>query len=1007
MKKLVPLQKLTGGINNFSNPRELTENDISSGNNIDITEPGIIKPVGTSVVHSAGPVVPTTDVASGAITRGFGLFAFSSDRVFTSVKVTMDDDATADISVGDIVGNDSDFTNSAAVGYVYAITTTYMVVSQYTAVVWGTSETIYIGQTYTDNSAVTSGHDTHAGTTPVAYTPETGEDYILCAHPSPTALNDALIGVYGSNAGWHDILDVGATAPYKPVFSNFDGVIRIVDGNFGSGNQPKWYGYIKRTHFGGDDEYDSWYLQNVELAKPTRGLGGNNEDGWTDTSGTYYMNAAGTADAISSTGTALYSATANGFIEVETEIADAISATEYYSAYNIDHDEAVDVTGVDGSVAYNYVTTDALAAGDGDWLGDEYAIIPPAGTGFTVVVGDGVGEGDWEELKQYEMATTFIYDGSQESALYMMRGYFYVNSASTAQLVQVYAQTPFAPRITGGRAYYRTYGSDEDWKLLVDIDLERGVRATIDGQWVRNEFERGNNWYNEDGTVYSAQTTSFIKNFDTYESINGFPQDADTTPFGEAGTGYLTAVVANRSLYVGNVTMRDEDDELIHRGDVMIKSPVNAPDVLLYGRRVEVEINDGDDITHLDYYGGNLLQFKKRKLYIIDITQPFERLVADPDYRGVAGSHAVCHIDGGIAFANRYGLFVYDGKTIHEISLNAKTGQRRFDWNAFIGSTSDYIAISYIPKTKQIQVVNDSLGSVIYTIASDSIVTTSGKFAPDYYTNTLNFTFDDGLEGWAEGTGVTLTNPSGDMDVAATSTNQYAYRAIDIVKGVEYEIEFDSDYASDPFYVFLGDSSASLAFGFAAKLSIEDSPKSATFTATSSGTGYLIIQATANGSNINMIGVTVAAYTVGTMTNHINDVDGNAVYGLQESGVMPAIYRFDTTNREHSTIEFITKDYELGAPDIRKQIYSLWTSHKNAYTALYAKTGAYYGIDGATPSTFIAWLATSAVNIDEELTIASVNNAKSIRFKFLSAGDASPTMEIGNLAVTARKKIDR
>ena len=54
-------------------------------------------------------------------------------------------------------------------------------------------------------------------------------------------------------------------------------------------------------------------------------------------------------------------------------------------------------------------------------------------------------------------------------------------------------------------------------------------------------------------------------------------------------------------------------------GDRMLKSPIGKYNILPKSNFIDVAINDGDEVTALSYYKDKILQFKKRKLFIINV----------------------------------------------------------------------------------------------------------------------------------------------------------------------------------------------------------------------------------------------------------------------------------------------------------------------------------------------------------------------------------------------------
>jgi hypothetical protein len=67
-------------------------------------------------------------------------------------------------------------------------------------------------------------------------------------------------------------------AKTKPVYYSVDNAIRASDANFDLGNNTRWFGYIKRTHFEGctaEDKYLDWFEKDNKLSPPTDGAVGD------------------------------------------------------------------------------------------------------------------------------------------------------------------------------------------------------------------------------------------------------------------------------------------------------------------------------------------------------------------------------------------------------------------------------------------------------------------------------------------------------------------------------------------------------------------------------------------------------------------------------------------------------------------------------------------------------------------------------------------------------------
>ena len=91
--------------------------------------------------------------------------------------------------------------------------------------------------------------------------------------------------------------------------------------------------------------------------------------------------------------------------------------------------------------------------------------------------------------------------------------------------------------------------------------------------------------------------------------------------FNADGLGFKTAVVANRRAYVGNISIKD-DSGIVHvKPDAILKSRVNSFDAFSIKDIIEVTVNDGSDIVKLEEYADRLLEFKKDKMTLINISQ--------------------------------------------------------------------------------------------------------------------------------------------------------------------------------------------------------------------------------------------------------------------------------------------------------------------------------------------------------------------------------------------------
>ena len=550
---------------------------------------------------------------------------------------------------------------------------------------------------------------------------ETGADYLVLADTDTDTQFFIYISSPGENAwGGSAVIDLYSgtgTTGVKPAFYAVDGALRISDGNFGANNSNKWYGYIKRSHFANQpspDSYDGWYAKDQEISAPTRGLLGLSGS---TTGYTGVTVVEGHTDTGSTT-TALIDE--GSFAGLGTRIDG-----KGYVALSLSNDDSAIIT---ARFNDNTLTTETTT----DWHSgtpQTYHVHPSPGTGFNLSWDEHTPSGpelDWGTAATYEVASTFIYDGNQESLPYLLDGLNITLAADKFPVLKLFATGPYDSRITGGRLYYRVEDTASDWKLLVDIDLNEGARTTIGDSFVEwatgssTTKTSGNAPYYESSSLYADDPNIAL----TYEILTGVSQ-ADTTLYAQ----YKTSVVANRMVYAGNVKI----DNIIY-GDMVIKSPVNKFDIFSKSRGIEASVRDGDSIVKLEAYADRLLIFKKNKMELLNISQEVEFLEDTFMHKGVSHPAATCKTDFGIAWVNKQGCYLYDGQKVN--NLLEKQGRqiiKESDWATF---TALEPMIGYIPKKRQLLIAND--------------VTTTGTGA--------TFLYDIVTQSWVKGAAATITS---------------------------------------------------------------------------------------------------------------------------------------------------------------------------------------------------------------------------------------------------------
>ena len=360
-------------------------------------------------------------------------------------------------------------------------------------------------------------------------------------------------------------------------------------------------------------------------------------------------------------------------------------------------------------------------------------------------------EGGWRGKKRYSYS--YIYDGNQESQLTKFNVddehsddgekafRLYFSAWNFGSITDVANDTPmsneymnrFNKRITGINVYFQnleevTYGEDRpdgEPIFMFHVDFKRGLK-TLDSPVYGP-------WGTGDTTPFAPAYTgvSGIDQFahfrneppgPTFDAMAGYAHDSESI-----NCIYKTYCVANNRIWAGNIVRyvtKDTGAVWVDEPDAMIKSLPLKHDIFPASNKIEVTIGDGDEIIALEAFGDKLLQFKKNKLHIINIAQDFEFLEGTFEHRGVDSPHAVCLTDVGVFWVNKYGAYLFDGSKL--LNLLEKKGVQILNqtaWELFIrpwttADTEIYNTPSctYMPHERQILI-----SSTLSDITEDDI----------------------------------------------------------------------------------------------------------------------------------------------------------------------------------------------------------------------------------------------------------------------------------------------
>tara|TARA_R100000655_G_scaffold29559_1_gene59721 strand:- start:7321 stop:9672 length:2352 start_codon:yes stop_codon:yes gene_type:complete len=557
---------------------------------------------------------------------------------------------------------------------------------------------------------------------------ESKTDYLL--HSS-----DDSVSIYNKtdDAWGEDKIALGSNSKF--IFTLVDGNLRVSDAS--GTNGTKWYGYVNTPLYhgvpshtlsiddGGTGYSNGTFVFQNKTSSPTNFLDG---------AGTFTIGQNGAITGTSVT----YSG--GGFDSISTFLA----------IPNNNHPSGGAVITGGGNVFLDkiegwYALNTAIETPE---YGSNSNTAPsPSNKGFNLEITTASDASSSWVADTYQIAFSLVYDNNQESLLYIPQTNhtFAVAEDYSVRMVaymeNLTQSNSISKRVKGGRVYFKVLDSDDEWKLLADMNVEKGLRATLTtedyapwGEYAANDLKTSDSTTSTDNYRIC---TSLEMNTDTYASINGYDSDEPSITI----SNYKTAVVAGRTMYIGNVKRVTSKNKTEQQSDAMYKSVVNKFDVFPETNKIEVNVQDGEDIIALEHFADRILQYKNKTLYIINISGNYEFLESEHKYMGVNQQSAVCKTEFGIAWANQQGAYFYDGKRITNLleKNNIKVIATN-TWNSFFDLTG---SVGYSPKSKQIIFLGSTLsdGDVyVYNIVTKSWEVIDGKFGGD--TLKTNFAVD-------------------------------------------------------------------------------------------------------------------------------------------------------------------------------------------------------------------------------------------------------------------------
>lgn len=418
------------------------------------------------------------------------------------------------------------------------------------------------------------------------------------------------------------------------------------------------------------------------------------------------------------------------------------------------------------SVNVNAATASAVMDGHSEWSGGIYGGIELAiWTGNEVDANSSVY--NWystqsDNPNRYEIFASNIY-GTQESVPVHLGKV--INQAITGQTEDkkikmnycMMGRVPNKPSQTGINYYWarRKDGEIGQKYLLFEINFEKGYRKGGDDTWniFHEKVASGGSFFYVSNQYSHSGVANTISSLN--KTLQEMPEnepyvEKSNTVIGRLGTGYKTSAVVNRRAYVGNVAYykdkTDNNSYITVANDTILKSPVNQFDYFSKYSKIDVEINDGDDIIKLASVGDKLLEFKRNSLYIINCSRDIEYLEGKFKHKGVEKDYHVIEGEGFVAWINRFGAYIYNGESVQNILYNELGQKRLSSWNSSYYHSDNILG--YLPHKQSLFVANKNGKVLMYDLKSNSWQYSSNRFPANDITNSV--TTNDGSLVWFE-----------------------------------------------------------------------------------------------------------------------------------------------------------------------------------------------------------------------------------------------------------------
>ena len=846
-RRLYKLNDFSGGLNTVKDVADINDNEVSVGRNLMFNVYGGMQPAYTMTDSTNNKVSAYSASLISTVQPGYGLGYFETDHVRDPVTVsqtssiTGDDDSEgsatgfiARTNGGKLIeleyksgGAQQNLASSFPVGTLVHMTATTFPANGIDT----TAQGIYrVVDTNGNNIIFDRAMPIVIETPPQVFWGATlkgvslGDQVILLANPASHKID-----VFSTTANDYtdeeivlrnDVISI----PSKVKYYRIEDSIRSCDTADNNDSKIKWYGWIQRRHFNGaanstdPNSFMKYEDKDNDLAKPTDGTVASSS-GTAGVLASYEK----TQDNDSATATSLNAGSGfNLAVTTETDVDGFIEAAEYEFAQTFIYDENQE--SLPSEYSSTHIVTDANNLKS---LSLNVATVGP-----------------YDE--RISGGRIYIREKGTDSEYIMLLDIHLGKGARTKLSDEYTAWTNPSQSLTGNT----TSGSANITNTSNDLAVP-GMSISGAGIPAGATISSANNSANViaissnatatasgvtltlTGSFYSCPSRVATENFSvtqlgfvTYEVINGFSSSIFSNALGDSGEHWKDVVVANNRAFVCNVTMKDEDTgstkaeaTLRSYPDRIMYSMPNRYDTFPSDNYIEAAKGDADVYVAIEAYADRLLAYKNKSLDIINISGDDRNwfLEDSKKYQGVLHPEAVKRTQYGILWANKQGLYLYDGSSIRNLKENKISDS---DWSSHIGS---FTGIIYDEQESMAFVIKslDNDGDAFmcdlkrgnFTLIRDFVLDTN-----DGLTNSVDTESNQTLIGHDSGSAIDIYQLN--RSVVAKSNVRFLTRAIDfgdpaqVKKVYAVHITYKSDVAlTNKFSLVEEDNSSSALSG--------------------------------------------------------------------------------------------------------------------------------------------------------------------------------------------------